>query len=339
MSSRTKTWRLWELRPCNLGVGGGLDWRASHPSRSGFRSLTGRKGLGCLFEYFFVTVFWGVGLGVALGPGHGVAQSGVGSEARCRTLLEQAAGHLAAEQYPTMLKVAEDRQRVCPGPVSEFLVGLAEANMVDQLLVKDPAERERMRQDALRALKVASAGGHALRPMWRFTAHDWIVYLQRLGPGGGGGDGATRASRPPVPKPTDTSGSSASAKSLTRGAAPPPQRGEFPWGPVTATGVGVGLLTSSIVLYIASRNQAADANDRAKALDAEQREPLSSDADWRAVKRDLDSAKTKFDWSIGLRWAGGLAVAGGVAWYLFLPPEGNWSWAATPTGLQLTGRF
>ena len=82
----------------------------------------------------------------------------------CTALFEQAAAQLAAEQYPRMLRIANDRMHLCPGPESALLVGLAQANMVDSLAVTDPAEREQYRQSALRNLRIAAAGG-TLEPM------------------------------------------------------------------------------------------------------------------------------------------------------------------------------
>jgi hypothetical protein len=35
------------------------------------------------------------------------------------------------EQYPRMLRIANDRMHICPGPESAPLVGLAQANLVD----------------------------------------------------------------------------------------------------------------------------------------------------------------------------------------------------------------
>src|SRR5262249_4026987 len=99
----------------------------------------------------------------------------------CDALFEQAAAQLAAEQYARMLRVANDRMRLCPDPESAFLVGLAQANMVDSLAIADPAEREQYRLNALRNLRIAAAAG-TLKPVLEFTAHDWIVHLRAIGP-------------------------------------------------------------------------------------------------------------------------------------------------------------
>src|SRR5689334_12597238 len=69
---------------------------------------------------------------------------------RCSALFEQGAAALAEEQYAKMQSIANDRMRLCPDPESAFLLGLAEANMVDNLVVTDPAEREQVRLSALR---------------------------------------------------------------------------------------------------------------------------------------------------------------------------------------------
>ena len=101
---------------------------------------------------------------------------------RCAALLEQASGYLGDAQYPALLRVSEERQRQCPGPVSAFLVGLAQGNMVEHWVEEDPARRELLRRQAVQHLQVATAGGHALRPVWRFTAHDWLVHLRGMAP-------------------------------------------------------------------------------------------------------------------------------------------------------------
>src|SRR5689334_9308121 len=94
------------------------------------------------------------------------ATANAAQDERCSALFEQGAAALAEEQYAKMLGVANDRMRLCPDPESAFLLGLAEANMVDNLVVTDPAEREQLRLSALRHLRIAAAGGD-LEPVLR----------------------------------------------------------------------------------------------------------------------------------------------------------------------------
>lgn len=269
-----------------------------------------------------------VGLALALAcPGLAQAQDDIYK--RCARLLEAAAGHLAAEQYPTMLKVAEERQRICPGPVSAFLVGLAQANMVDNLLISDPAERERMRLTALRNLKVAAAGGEALKLVWRFTAHDWIVHLQRLGPPVGGrrregGEQIDGGEPPPVPLQTP----------------PPPPRPRFPLGPVISGGAGIGALIVALVAWRSAVNK-ADTVDEAEQYIRDQRamgKPVSENVIATATERNKQAATLR-NWAIGLSISGGAAVLSGAVWYLLFPPHDGWRWAVSPGSIGLTARF
>lgn len=272
-----------------------------------------------------------------------VAQQPAAPEARCGALLEQAAGHLASEQYPTMLKVAEERQRLCPGPVSSFLVGLAQGNMVDNLLVQDPAERERMRQDALRNLQVAAAGGQALRPVWRFTAHDWIVHLQRMGPGQAAGSGGG------VPGGADEFAQDAGGDALLEGGEgapmqlpPPPPEGVFPVGPLVVGGVGVSSLVAALVTGISAGDRRATVRNNERQI----REAIDDgidearlDAAQEKTQRARDEAETLQDWSTGLLVIGGVGVAAALTWYFALPPSDGWEWSVAPGGLQVKGRF
>jgi len=114
-----------------------------------------------------------------------------------------------------MLRIASDRMQLCPGPESAFLVGLAQANMVDSLAVTDPAEREQYRQSALRNLRIAAAGG-TLKPMLELTAHEWIVRLEALG------GGAPELDPQEADASSDVEGS-ATPEPLEVRPAPPPQ--------------------------------------------------------------------------------------------------------------------
>jgi len=252
---------------------------------------------------------------------------------RCEALFEQGASALAAEQYAKMLGVANDRMRLCPDPESAFLLGLAQANMVDSLIVTDPAEREQLRLSALRHLRIAAAGGD-LKPVLRFTVHDWIVHLQSLGPAE---DFASEAGEPELELVPDIS-----VEPLEVPPAPPPQpQPVFPWGPIVTGAVSVAALTTGIVLGIS----ASDARDEARSA-ANQLREIASELDDEAVSDAVrrtralnEEANSKAKWSTVLLVGGGVAAVTSIVWYVALPPKGKWRWAATPAGLQTTVRF
>lgn len=253
-------------------------------------------------------------------------------DARCDALFELAARQLAAEQYSTMLNTAEDRQRVCPGPDSAFLVGLAQANLVDQLVISDPAEREMMRRSALRNLRVAAAGAE-LKAVWQFTVHDWIVHLQAMAPYG---------SSEPEPVELEPETDVHELEPLDVPPAPPPQaQPVFPWGPVLGGVIGLGGLTTGLVLGIG----AADDREKARSASAQLR-LLADDLDpeqlTAAIARTRalnDDADDKAQWSAVFLIGGAVALVGSIVWYVAAEPEGKWRWAASPTELQATVRF
>ena len=255
---------------------------------------------------------------------------------RCAALFEQAASELAAERYASMLRTANDRMRLCPDPKSAFLVGLAQANMVDSLAVPHPAEREQMRLGALRNLRIAAAGG-GLKPMLEFTVHDWIVHLQALAPAGADvvprdSDGAFDAEQTPAGE----------LQPLDVPPAPPPQpQPAFPWGPVLTGAVGVAALTTGIVLGISASDSREEARAGANQLRAVASE-LDPDALSDAVRRTRalnDEANTKGRWSTICLVGGAVALVGAAVWYVALPPKGKWRWAALPAGMQAAVRF
>lgn len=264
-------------------------------------------------------------------PGAAAAQ-----DERCAALFEQAAAELAAEQYAKMLRIADDRMRLCPDPESAFLVGLAQANMVDGLMVSDPAQREQMRLSALRNLRVAAAGGD-LKPVWRFTVHDWIVHLQSLGPAGGAELVADAAETE-----LELEDGAREAEPFRVPPAPPPQpQPVFPWGPVVTGVLGVGALTTAIVLGVSagsSRDEARAAANQLRAIADELDEEALSEA-VRRTRALNDEANTKGKWSTIFLVSGAIATATSLVWYFALPPEGKWRWAATPAGMQTTVRF
>jgi hypothetical protein len=253
----------------------------------------------------------------------------------CAALFEQAAAQLAAEQYARMLRIANDRMRLCPDPQSAFLVGLAQANMVDGLAVADPAEREQYRRNALRNLRVAAAGG-TLKPMLEFTAHDWIVHLQAIGPA------VPEIDEEEVSTPSLLEDGPAAFEPLDVPPAPPPQpQPAFPWGPVVTGVVGVAALTTGIVLAVSASGERAEARVAANQLRsiADDLDPEAlSDAVRRTQALNAE-ADGKAKWSTAFLIGGAVAVVTSIVWYVALPPKGKWRWAALPTGMQTSVRF
>lgn len=264
-----------------------------------------------------------------------VVPAAAAQDERCDALFEQGASALAAEQYARMLSVANDRMRLCPDPESAFLLGLAQANMVDSLMVTDPAEREQLRLSALRHLRIAAAGGD-LKPVLRFTVHDWIVHLQSLAPAD---DAEIETSEPDLELAPDTG---EAVEPLEVPPAPPPQpQPGFPWGPVLTGVVGAAALTTGIVLGISasdSRDEARSAGKQLREIASELDDEALSDA-VRRTRALNESADRKATWSTVLLVGGAIAAVTSVAWYVALPPKGKWRWAATPAGLQTTVRF
>ncbi len=258
----------------------------------------------------------------------------------CDALFERAASELAAEQYSTMLRTADDRMRLCPGPQSAFLLGLAQANLVDSLALSDPAEREQTRRSALRNLRIAAAGAD-LKTVWQFTVHDWIVHLQSLGPADApeisadAGDDVYASDHE-----HDLQG--AAVEPLHVPAAPPPQpQPVFPWGPVLTGVAGLGALTAGLVLGLSassSREEARDAAQQLRAL-ADDLEPEVLSTAVQRTRALNEEANSEAQWSTVFLVAGAAAMVGSIVWYVALPPEGKWRWAATPTGVHSTLRF
>ena len=253
----------------------------------------------------------------------------------CTALFEQAAAQLAAEQYPRMLRVANDRMQLCPGPDSALLVGLAQANMVDSLAVPDPAEREQYRQSALRNLRIAAAGG-TLKPMLQFTAHEWIVHLQALG------GGAPEVDPQGPDESWEVEDGAVASEPLEVPPAPPPQpQPVFPWGPVLTGVVGVAALTTGIVLGVSasdSRDEARSAANQLRSLADDLVPEALSDA-VRRTRALNEAADSKAKWSTIFLVGGAVAAVTSIVWYVALPPKGKWRWAAVPSGMQGTVRF
>jgi hypothetical protein len=253
----------------------------------------------------------------------------------CAALFEQAAAQLAAEQYARMLRIANDRMRLCPDPQSAFLVGLAQANMVDSLAVADPAEREQYRRNALRNLRVATAGG-TLKPMLEFTAHDWIVHLRAIGPA------TAEPDEEDASEPTALESGPAALEPLDVPPAPPPQpQPAFPWGPVVTGIVGIAALTTGVVLAVSAsgeRDEAHAAASQLRSIAADLDPEALSDAVRRTQALNAE-ADSKAKWSTIFLVGGAVAAVTSIVWYVALPPKGKWRWAALPTGMQTSVRF
>lgn len=262
-----------------------------------------------------------------------------GQDPRCPILFEQAVGQLAAEQYAQMLKLAEGRMLLCPEPVSAFVLGLAQANMVDSLAVRDPAERHQMRGRALHNLRVAAAGGAALRPEWQLTVHQWIVHLQR---GDGGDLGAAAGMDAELLGETEQLPWRRDQEVLVVPPAPPPRPGPwFPWGPLLTGTAGLGALTWGLVLsatagdeYKQARRVAAWLADAPPSVDDQTRAKLAGQA-----RRMQDRARDDDAFAGWLLIGGGAAVVAAGIWYWLLPPEGKWRWAVGPGAIEVGGRF
>jgi hypothetical protein len=259
-------------------------------------------------------------------------------EPECQALFEQAAAELAAEQYPKMLRIAQDRMSLCPAPESAFLLGLAQANMVDSFAVADPAQREQMRLSALRNLRTAAAGG-TLKPAFDFTAHHWIVHLRELAPDGAQ---ALDLDEHELELQDEDAPYEEEPEPLDVPAAPPPQpQPVFPWGPVFTGIVGAAALTTGIVLSVAASDNHDEAGRTARQL--REAAPLLDDQALRdGVRRTQaldDKADSQAQWGTICLIGGAVALGAAIVWYVALPPRGKWRWAAIPVGAQTTVRF
>ena len=272
--------------------------------------------------------------GVVALTGVGHAQEAQGRQERCAQIFGSVVSNLAAEQYPTMLRVAEEHMRACPGPQSAFALGLAQANMVDRGLVDEAPRRAQMRRDALRNLRVVATQGERLPQSWLMTVSEWIVALESMVLP------EPMAGKPQLLSPAHGVGASTLDVPIPR--APPPQpRPAFPWGPTALWGVGGGLAITGVVLAV----MALDQKGAAQTAAAERRVRLESLTvaelnayDWRIRRLDRNAGSLG-SWAT-LSWVvGGAAAVGGTLWYFALPPEGAWRWSALPGGLSVTARF
>lgn len=221
---------------------------------------------------------------------------------RCDELLEQASAELRREQYPTMLTMAQERQLLCPGPESNFLAGVAHANMLDRLLVPD-SERTLVLEQALSELR---SSVREVRHDWRQTALTWISYLEALPEP----EMAVREhARTEAPSAASTK-SEASGK--PRKAAPPWEPDEYPWGPVLLGGAGAVALSAGLVTYLVANHMQSEIERVERACMHPCR--FAPDSELRLM-RDQDTTSTLFTISDVVLIAGGVSLAGSLLWY------------------------
>lgn len=261
--------------------------------------------------------------------------------ATCRELFSRAAAQLASEQYELMLTTAEKHMRQCAGPRSALLVGLAEANRVDALLIVDPPQRERTRLRALRYLRIAATHGQRLPSEWLLSIGEWIVSLQQRGPAARGLSSTLEEASLGVDKGSDRRSLPAPEHWPIQQAPPPRAAPEFPWGPVIAVTAGGIALTTSLGLALTANDRFAAVRVSAEELQLH-REELADESYAQRLRiiegRERD-AEAFQDWATLLAIGGAAAVGTGLVWYWLFPPEGKWRWAATPAGLQAMVRF
>ena len=280
---------------------------------------------------------------VCLGPGAvaAPAQAQPSDDPRCRALFNKGARRLAAQQYLLMLRVARDRRLLCPDIRGAYLLGLAQANLVDKGIVNDPAERELMRRKALKNLRIAAAGETAdLRPEWALALHQWIVSLEELAPRNVAVpiDDEEREEGPELPDVVAEVQNTAAPRPRAPG--PPPQP-HFPAGPVLLGGLGAAAVITALVTGIEAASIQTQADDTAAALQQSAAQLSAEQAQqWvRRITEASDEADTLRTWSTGLWIAGGAALATGLGWYFLMPPEGKWRWAVAPPGVSAAVRF
>lgn len=257
-------------------------------------------------------------------------------DVRCKMLFDEGAAMLAAEQFPKMQRIAEDHLRICPGPRGAYLLGLAQANMVDAGLLENPAVREQTRLSALRHLRIAAQAGESLSAPWLFTAAEWIGNLRKRG------RESVDLSEFDDPEIAPGVMLDTHPRRIPIPAAPPPQpQPTFPAGPVVLAVLGVAGATTGIVLGVGAADRRRETRRGAKEI-IRLTEDLSDEdlSDLQSQIYDLQrSANTHQKWSNITLVAGGSSLVIAAIWYFLLPPQGKWRWAATPTGVQATVMF
>jgi hypothetical protein len=169
-------------------------------------------------------------------------------ESACEALLKKAAQELRREQYPSMLSLAMERQRQCPGADSSFLIGLAKANMLDKWLV-NPAEEALEREHATIALR--SALDDELRTEWRQTATVWLNYIESL---------------PDPEAATEVAAQAVHSPLHAEPAGPPFEPTPFPWGPVVFGSIGIAMLGAALVTGVLGHDRDAEIHRVERAL-------------------------------------------------------------------------
>jgi hypothetical protein len=224
---------------------------------------------------------------------------------RCAELLKQAASELSREQYPSMLTAAQERRQLCGGGDSEFLVGLAQANLLDKLLV-GAGEEPLVREQAMTALHAALDGD--MQPQWRQTAGIWLKYLESLPTSGA----------VPTPPSGSTEAEAAATAAVHHRAAAPFVPTVFPWGPVIVGSVGVLTLTAALVTGVMGNARDEELHQVAKTCPAGNCGSLPADQQ-RAIAHTQSSMETLYAATNVLLIVGAASVTTAVVWYLALP--------------------
>jgi hypothetical protein len=245
----------------------------------------------------------------------------------CDELMRRAAEELRREQYPTMLSVALERARACPGPNSSFLVGLAQANMLDRQLVPE-AEQALVREQAIAALEDALAS-----EKWRSTAEIWLRNLKEQPSVGASGARAPAGSIELAP----------TRKLARHRAAPPFEPDRFPWGPVLLGSAGGLMLSAALVTGLMGHSRDAEIRRAAQACAG----PACMFAPQERIEllRLQDQISTFYAVTNVLLVVGGITTASSVVWYFLRPTPSEHEVSVLPyverggAGARVVGRF
>jgi hypothetical protein len=259
----------------------------------------------------------------------------------CERLMKEATAKGEAQKWPLMLQAAEARQIRCPGPVSELLIGVARANLLDKFLVES-SDRNLVREQALQSLQAAVASG-ALKSEWKATASDWIEFLEKLP------EVSDEASEPPSDSEPDEAPPTV-APIRRPPPAPPFRKSPSLLGPVVTLSTGVALVGAGIITAVLAGNKEEDL-ERAALQSCRQMNPCDTALIPPSRRQELnnleDESSSLYTWTNVLLIGGGITIAAGAVWY-FLLPSGSESAAhvlLTPYvtdgrgGIRVGGRF
>lgn len=240
--------------------------------------------------------------------------------AQCSDLLDQAHAFLEASEFGSMFDVAKQREDLCPGPVSSFLVGLALANLLDRNQIA-PDDWQRSHGQALQALRVAVSSD--LQAGWRTTAERWIAHLETLDPPAAGVPTAAGGSSIDIQEPEPAKPAAAPAEATAGPAARP-----FPWGPVIVGSISVALFAGALTVGLAGYNRENKLDDYVIAmcptLDSMGRQVCSqqiSEDVQQYITKESEAVDDLYDINKVLLVAGGVTAVAAVAWFLLLPDD------------------